>query len=66
MFETFYTLIRSLRRTIIFIPLLPDNEIFRHRAIKFVDEHLQFSLYKLNLHKYTDCTADVENSSFFS
>lgn len=52
------------KRKVTFIPLLPDNEIYRRRAIKYVDEHLQYSLNDLKLEDFKSCISS--NSIFVS
>ena len=54
-----------MKRTITLIPLLPDDEFFRNKAIKYVDRNLQYSIEDLKLGEYNACL-DEEVILFFS
>lgn len=53
-----------LQRSVVFIPLLPEEK-YRSEAIKYVDKHLEYSLNDLRLDDYKECLSS-ENSLFFS
>lgn len=53
-------------KSLVIIPLLPSDVEYQARAVAFVDDNLEFSINKLHLEDYTQCTSDYETAIFAS